>query len=161
MNDLTENQKPKVLILIGSKTDEPVMQETINYLNWFGIKGDLIIASAHRDAEKCVKLSKEAKKNGYTCIIAAAGMAAAIPGVVAANSDLPVLGVPLEGGLMNGVDALYSIVQMPAGIPVGTLAVGKAGARNSAVLAARIIALNNEKIAKKLKEFKKLGFKIK
>ena len=158
---MQKNIKNKVLILIGSKTDEPIMQETVKYLNWFGIKGDLIVASAHRDAEKCMKLSKEAKQKGYSCIIAAAGMAAAIPGVVAAHSELPVLGVPLEGGLMNGVDALYSIVQMPAGIPVGTLAVGKAGARNSAVLAARIIALNNEEVAKKLKEFKELGFKIK
>ena len=157
---MQKNIKNKVLILIGSKTDEPIMQETVRYLNWFGIKGDLIVASAHRDAEKCIQLSKEARQKGYSCIIAAAGMAAAIPGVVAAHSELPVLGVPLEGGLMNGVDALYSIVQMPAGVPVGTLAVGKAGARNSAVLAARIIALNNEEVSGKLKKFKELGFKI-
>jgi len=106
------------------------------------------------------KLTETAKENGYQVIIAAAGMAAALPGVVAAHSSLPVLGVPLEGGLQGGVDALYSIVQMPPGVPVGTLAVGKAGARNAAVLAARIIALNDEAVDAKLEEFKGMGFKL-
>lgn len=150
----------KTLILLGSATDEPVMQETVRYLNWFGIKNDMLVASAHRDPQKVAELSAKAKKNGYACIIAAAGMAAALPGVVAAHTDLPVIGVPLEGGLQGGIDALYSIVQMPPGIPVGCVAVGKAGARNAAVLAARILALRDEKLQKKLEEFKILGYKI-
>jgi len=150
----------KVLILLGSKSDEPVMQECCRYLQWFGIEPDMQVASAHRDPEKAVELSKNAQNQGYSCIIGAAGMAAALPGVIAAHSQLPVIGVPLEGGLPGGIDALYSIVQMPPGIPVGTVAVGKAGARNAAVLAARIIALDDGGVSQKLGEFKKLGFKI-
>ncbi len=150
----------KVLILLGSKSDEPVMSESVRYLDWFGIENEMIVASAHRDPVKAAKLSTEAQQNGYTCIIAAAGMAAALPGVVAAHSKLPVIGVPLEGGLPGGIDALYSIVQMPPGIPVGTVAVGKAGARNASVLAARIIALQNDAVSAKLDEFADLGFKL-
>jgi 5-(carboxyamino)imidazole ribonucleotide mutase len=101
-----------------------------------------------------------AKSNGYGAVVAAAGMAAALPGVCSAYTSLPVLGVPLDGGLPGGIDALYSIVQMPAGLPVGTLAVGKAGARNAAVLCARMFALSNEGLASKLEEFKQNGYKI-
>ncbi len=150
----------KVLILIGSKTDEPVMKESVRYLEWFGIQADMHVASAHRDPKKVVELTESAKAEGYRVIIAAAGMAAALPGVVAAHTSLPVLGVPLEGGLPGGIDALYSIVQMPTGLPVGTLAVGKAGARNASVLAARIIAHDNAGVAGKLEEFKGKGFKL-
>lgn len=150
----------KVLILIGSTSDEAIMKECTHYLEWFGIEHDMIVASAHRDPHKVVELTENARKNGYSCLIAAAGMAAALPGVVAAHTDLPVIGVPLEGGLQGGIDALYSIVQMPAGIPVGTVAVGKTGARNSAVLAARIIALLNPAVAQKLHEFREMGYKL-
>ena len=150
----------KVLILIGSKTDEPVMKESVRYLEWFGIQADMHVASAHRDPKKVVKLTESAQAEGYRVIIAAAGMAAALPGVVAAHTSLPVLGVPLEGGLSGGIDALYSIVQMPPGIPVGTLAVGKAGARNASVLAARIIAHDTKGVADKLVEFQGKGFKL-
>ena len=150
----------KVLVLLGSKSDEPVMSECTRYLDWFGIENDLIVASAHRDPEKVVELTTTAKQKGYQCIIGAAGMAAALPGVIAAHTDLPVLGVPLEGGLPGGIDALYSIVQMPPGLPVGTVAVGKPGARNAAILAARIIALIDKNIESKLAEFKSLGYKI-
>ena len=150
----------KVLILIGSKTDEPVMKESVRYLEWFGIQTDMYVASAHRDPKKVVKLTESAQADGYRVIIAAAGMAAALPGVVAAHTQLPVLGVPLEGGLPGGIDALYSIVQMPPGLPVGTLAVGKAGARNASVLAARIIAHDDSSVAKKLEEFKEMGYKV-
>ena len=156
---LVDNMK-KVLILIGSKSDEPVMNDSVRYLEWFGIQADMHVASAHRNPKLATELTENAKQNGYTVIIAAAGMAAALPGVVAAHTQLPVLGVPLEGGLQGGVDALYSIVQMPPGVPVGTLAVGKAGARNAAVLAARIIALDDEAVAAKLEEFKGMGFKL-
>ncbi len=150
----------KVLILIGSKSDEPVMKESVRYLEWFGIECAMHVASAHRNPKLVVELTEGAAANGYTVIIAAAGMAAALPGVVAAHTQLPVLGVPLEGGLPGGIDALYSIVQMPPGLPVGTLAVGKAGARNASVLAARIIALQDKNIFGKLEEFKGMGFKI-
>lgn len=150
----------KVLILIGSSSDEPIMSETVKYLEWFSIEADMQVASAHRDPKKVVKLTEGARENGFSVIIAAAGMAAALPGVVAAHTDLPVLGVPLPGGIQGGVDALYSIVQMPSGIPVGTLAVGKAGARNAAVLAARIIALENDAVKKRLAEFQGKGFKL-
>jgi 5-(carboxyamino)imidazole ribonucleotide mutase len=150
----------KVLILLGSQSDEPVMSESVRYLQWFGIAADMIVASAHRDPDKVFQLTSTAEQNGYTVIIAAAGMAAALPGVVAAKTHLPVLGVPLEGGLPGGIDALYSIVQMPPGLPVGTLAVGKTGAKNAAILAARIIALSDGAVKSKLEEFKKAGYKI-
>lgn len=150
----------KVLIIMGSQTDEAVMQESSKWLTWFGIENTMIVASAHRNPDKVRELMVTAKDNGYGAVIAAAGMAAALPGVCAAYTSLPVLGVPLDGGLPGGIDALYSIVQMPAGLPVGTLAVGKAGARNAAVLAARMFALSNPTIAAKVEEFKGQGYKI-
>jgi len=150
----------KVMIIMGSQTDENVMQESVKWLNWFGIENNMIVASAHRNPDKVRELMVTAQNNGYGVIIAAAGMAAALPGVCAAYTSLPVLGVPLDGGLPGGIDALYSIVQMPAGLPVGTLAVGKAGARNAAALAARIIALADPKIAAKVEEFKANEYRI-
>jgi len=150
----------KVLILLGSKSDIPVMQDSVKYLDWFGIENEMIVASAHRDPEKVVELTAGAKDAGFSCIIAAAGMAAALPGVVSAHTPLPVLGVPLEGGLPGGIDALYSIVQMPPGLPVGTLAVGKPGARNASILAARILALHDARLEAKLEEFRQMGYKL-
>ncbi len=150
----------KVLILMGSESDKPVMQESQNYLQYFNITGDMVVASAHRTPDKVRELCITAQQNGYGVIIAAAGMAAALPGVVSAYTSLPVLGVPLDGGLPGGVDALYSIVQMPAGLPVGTLAVGKAGARNAAILAARILALGDKAVAERVEAFKQNGYRI-
>lgn len=150
----------KVMIIMGSKSDESVMQESQNWLNWFGIENEMIVASAHRNPDKVRDLMVNARNNGFGAVIAAAGMAAALPGVCAAYTSLPVLGVPLDGGLPGGIDALYSIVQMPAGLPVGTLAVGKAGARNAAVLCARMFALSDEKIAAKVEAFKAQEYKI-
>lgn len=150
----------KVMIIMGSKSDEPVMQESKNWLEFFGIQGELVVASAHRNPDQVRALMVDARKNGFGVIIAAAGMAAALPGVCAAYTSLPVLGVPLEGGLPGGIDALYSIVQMPAGLPVGTLAVGKAGARNAAVMAARIFALSDDKVAAKVEAFKAQEYKL-
>jgi 5-(carboxyamino)imidazole ribonucleotide mutase len=150
----------KVMIIMGSKSDEGVMQESQNWLNWFGIENEMVVASAHRNPDKVRDLMVNAKSNGYGAVIAAAGMAAALPGVCAAYTSLPVLGVPLDGGLPGGIDALYSIVQMPAGLPVGTLAVGKAGARNAAVLCARIFALSNTAIADKVEAFKAQEYKM-
>ncbi|PZF71673.1 5-(carboxyamino)imidazole ribonucleotide mutase [Taibaiella soli] len=150
----------KVMIIMGSQSDESVMKECQNWLNWFGIENDMIVASAHRNPDKVRDLMVNAQANGYGAVVAAAGMAAALPGVCSAYTSLPVLGVPLDGGLPGGIDALYSIVQMPAGLPVGTLAVGKAGARNAAVLCARIFALSDEKIAAKVAEFKANEYRI-
>lgn len=150
----------KVLILLGSSSDKEVMQRTVDYLEWFEIDYEMIVASAHRNPEKVTELSTTAEAEGYTCIIAAAGMAAALPGVVAAHSALPVLGVPIASGMPSGMDALLSIVQMPPGLPVGCLAVGGAGAKNAAVMAARIIALNNSTVKEKLNTFKELGYKL-
>jgi 5-(carboxyamino)imidazole ribonucleotide mutase len=150
----------KVMIIMGSQSDEGVMQESRNWLNWFGIENEMIVASAHRNPDKVRDLMVNAKSNGFGAVIAAAGMAAALPGVCAAYTSLPVLGVPLDGGLPGGIDALYSIVQMPAGLPVGTLAVGKAGARNAAVLCARIFALSDTAIAEKVEAFKAQEYKM-
>lgn len=150
----------KVLIIMGSASDEPVMSESKSWLNWFGIESEMIVASAHRNPDQVRELMVTAKDKGFGAVIAAAGMAAALPGVCAAYTSLPVLGVPLDGGLPGGIDALYSIVQMPAGLPVGTLAVGKAGARNAAVLAARIFALSDKAVADKVEAFKAAGYKV-
>jgi len=137
-----------------------IMSESKAWLAWFGIESEMVVASAHRNPDKVRDLMVNAAGNGFGAVIAAAGMAAALPGVCAAYTSLPVLGVPLEGGLPGGIDALYSIVQMPAGLPVGTLAVGKAGARNAAVLAARIFALSNKAVSEKVEAFKEAGYKV-
>lgn len=144
---------------MGSKSDEAVMQESQNWLKWFGIESEMVVASAHRNADQVAELMKGAQGNGFGAVIAGAGMAAALPGVCAALTSLPVFGVPLDGGLPGGVDALYSIVQMPAGVPVGTFAVGKAGARNAAVMTARMFALFLPEVAAKVEAFKEQGFK--
>ena len=148
---------PKVAILIGSTSDEEVMRECAQYLTRFGIDNELRVSSAHRQPDETATFVKDAEKNGFSIIIAAAGMAAHLPGVAASHTTLPIIGVPLGGSALNGVDALYSIVQMPAGIPVATVAIGSAGARNAAVLAAEILALNNDTIKQKLIEFRKKG----
>ncbi len=148
------------MIIIGSTTDQPVMEESKKWLTWFGIESEIVVASAHRNPDQVRELMITAKDKGYGAVIAAAGMAAALPGVCAAYTSLPVLGVPLDGGLPGGIDALYSIVQMPAGLPVGTLAVGKAGARNAAVLVARMFALSDEKVAARLEDFKAASYRI-
>lgn len=122
------------MIIIGSKSDEVVVQQCSNWLNWFKIENEMVVASAHCTPDKVRDLMVTAIDNGRGAVVAAVGMAAALPGVCTAYTSLPVLCVPLKGGLPGGVDALYSIVQMPAGLPVGTLAVGETGARNAAVL---------------------------
>ncbi len=150
----------KVAILLGSKSDEAVMQGCADYLTKFGIPFELKVSSAHRNPDETAEFCKNAEKNGYSIIIAAAGMAAHLPGVAASHATIPVIGVPLEGSALNGVDALYSIVQMPAGIPVATVAIGGAGAKNAAVLAAEILALHDASIKQKLIDFRKQGAKF-
>ena len=150
----------KVLILLGSTSDEPAMAGCVDYLTRFGIPLELKISSAHRQPEETAALARNAAEAGYGVVIAAAGMAAHLPGVVASHTTLPVIGVPLEGSALHGVDALYSIVQMPAGIPVATVAIGSAGAKNAAVLAAEILALNDDTLREALARFRRNGAKF-
>ena len=150
----------KVAILLGSESDKEVMQHCVKYLKWFGIDFEMKVLSAHRTPDATAQFAKKAEQSGLSLVIAAAGMAAHLPGVIAANTILPVIGVPLASSELHGVDALYSIVQMPPGIPVATVAIGAAGAKNAAVLAAEIVALTDKKLRKRLEEFRKRGSKI-
>jgi 5-(carboxyamino)imidazole ribonucleotide mutase len=151
---------PKVAILLGSESDKRTMRDCLKYLDWFGINYEVKVLSAHRNPDDTAEFAKAAEKRGIELIIAAAGMAAHLPGVVAAHTTLPVIGVPLASSELRGVDALYSIVQMPAGIPVATMAIGASGAKNAAVFAAEILATCYTKMKKKLQEFRKRGSKI-
>jgi len=148
------SERIQVLIVLGSKTDEEVMAECLAWLDELGISYSKEISSAHRNPEKTRKLAMEAAGRGIKVIIAAAGMAAALPGFMASYSNLPVIGVPLAGSALNGIDSLYSMAQMPAGVPVAVVAIGKHGAKNAALLAARIIGLSDSEIAHKLNDFK-------
>jgi 5-(carboxyamino)imidazole ribonucleotide mutase len=150
----------KVAVLMGSVSDEEVVFKSRPYFDYFGIEVEYHIMSAHRNPEQVKEFASKASENGYSLIIACAGMAAHLGGVIASYTTLPVLGVPLAGSALNGVDALYSMVQMPAGVPVATFAIGSAGIKNAAVFAAQIGALTDEKIRKKLEEFKKSGSKL-
>ncbi len=152
--------KPKVALLIGSKSDEAAMSESFAYLDYFGISYELHVLSAHRNPKETAEFAENAEKNGYSLIIAGAGMAAHLPGVVASLTTLPVIGVPFSGSDLHGVDALYAIVQMPPGIPVATVAIGKAGAKNAAVLAAEIIGLSDKDVKQKLLEFRAKGSRL-
>ena len=144
----------KVLMLLGSKSDIEVTKGCGELLDKFQIPYRQEISSAHRQPEKTRNIVKEAEKNGVEVIIAAAGMAAHLPGVVASLTTLPVIGVPLPGSALSGVDSLYSIVQMPAGIPVACMAVGSHGAKNAAVLAAEILALKDDSLKARLKSYR-------
>ena len=144
---------------MGSSSDEPVMKKCLDYLDSFGIPYEVHVMSAHRTPEKVDAFASSAEEKGFGVIIAGAGMAAHLPGVVASRTLLPVIGVPLEGSALAGQDALFSMVQMPSGIPVATVSIGSAGAKNAAVLAAEILALENPELKKKLMEFRKKGSK--
>ncbi|EIK3804222.1 5-(carboxyamino)imidazole ribonucleotide mutase [Campylobacter coli] len=144
-----------VSIMMGSKSDYEIMSECAKTLEKFGVKYELIISSAHRSPKRTKEYIKEAEEKGAKVFIAAAGMAAHLAGVVAAYTTKPVLGVPMPGSALASMDSLFSTVQMPGGIPVGTLAVGKAGAKNAAYLAMQILALNDETLAKALKQDRK------
>lgn len=145
---------------MGSESDRSTVESSLPYYQYFEIQSDVFVMSAHRNPDDVQKFAKEAQSNGYAMIVACAGMAAHLGGVIAAHTTLPVIGVPLDGSALNGLDALYSMVQMPAGVPVATMAIGKAGSRNAAVFAAQILSLSDEKLAKKLDEFKKNGCRI-
>jgi len=143
----------KVLVITGSDSDLDRMQPCSEMLERLGITGGLVVASAHRNPERVKTAVKEAQEAGAQVIIAGAGMSAALPGVVAALTDLPVIGVPLDSGMPGGIDALFSIVQMPTGVPVAAVAVN--GARNAAVLAARILALQDSEVRAALSAYRK------
>jgi 5-(carboxyamino)imidazole ribonucleotide mutase len=153
---MTESDKnPLVGIIMGSQSDWETMQHAHETLHNFGIPHETKIISAHRTPDRLTDYAKNAKSRGLKVIIAGAGGAAHLPGMTASMTPLPVLGVPVESHALKGMDSLLSIVQMPGGIPVGTLAIGKAGAINAALLATSILALNDKGLAAKLDDFRK------
>ena len=137
---------PLVGVVMGSKSDAEVIQAALDVLTSLGIEHEVNVISAHRTPEKAKEYAQSARERGIEVIIAGAGMAAHLPGVLASWTTLPVIGVPMASGELKGVDALYSIVQMPAGIPVACMAIGSAGAKNAAYLAAEILGLKHDKI---------------
>jgi 5-(carboxyamino)imidazole ribonucleotide mutase len=142
-----------VAIIMGSRSDWPVLRHAAEMLDQLGVAYEAKVVSAHRTPERMYDFAKGAKAAGVKVIIAAAGGAAHLPGMTASLTDLPVLGVPIESKALKGMDSLLSIVQMPAGIPVGTLAIGEAGAKNAGILAAKILALSDPAIAAQVAEF--------
>jgi phosphoribosylaminoimidazole carboxylase PurE protein len=147
--------KPQVLIIMGSDSDLPVVEEAGKILGEFGVPYEMTIASAHRTPERVMKLAAQAEGRGVEVIIAAAGAAAHLAGVVAAHTLLPVIGIPINSSPLQGIDSLLSTVQMPPGVPVAAMAVGKAGAKNAAILAMQIIGRQDKGIMKKLAAFRK------
>lgn len=143
----------QVLVITGSESDLPTMEKGVEMLDRLGITSELVVASAHRNPDRVAAAVREAERRSAAVIIAGAGMSAALPGVVAAQTDLPVIGVPLDTGMPGGIDALFSIVQMPTGVPVAAVAVN--GARNAALLAARMLALSDERVRDRLKEYRR------
>jgi phosphoribosylamine--glycine ligase len=146
---------PDVLILMGSDSDAPVMQGAVEVLKEFGISHEMTVASAHRSPERVMRLVSEAPERGVKVFIIGAGAAAHLAGVVAAHSSLPVIGVPIDSSALKGWDALLSTVQMPPGVPVATVSIGKPGATNAGVLAAQILGVADANVAKKLVAYKK------
>ena len=148
-------EKIRVAIIMGSKSDLPAMAEAEKVLRDFGIRPEVRILSAHRTPLATINYAVCAKERGIKVIIAGAGGAAHLAGVIAAHTTLPVIGVPMTTKHLKGIDSLFSTVQMPSGIPVATMAIGKSGAKNAAILAAQILALEEEKLQKRLVAFKK------
>ena len=145
---------PKVAIVMGSQSDWPTMQCAAEVLDELGVAYEARIVSAHRTPDRLTSFAKGAAEDGFKVIVAGAGGAAHLPGMVAAMTHLPVLGVPVESKALKGQDSLLSIVQMPAGIPVGTLAIGEAGATNAGLLAAAILALGDEDLSRRLQAWR-------
>ena len=148
-------KKPIVSILMGSRSDLPTMEACFNQLKEFDIPFEAHALSAHRTPNEVIALAEGAKKRGIKVIIAAAGGAAHLGGVIASSTTLPVIGVPIQTSALGGMYSLLSTVQMPGGIPVATVAIGKAGAKNAAILAAQMIALSDDEMAEKMEAFKK------
>ena len=151
----------QVMILMGSQNDAPVMQGAVDVLTELGISVEMTVASAHRSPERVQRLIGEAGTRGVSVFIIGAGAAAHLAGVVAAHVSKPVIGVPIDSSALNGLDALLSTVQMPPGVPVATVSIGKAGATNAGVLAAQILAVSDPRVAARLDEYKrKLADKV-
>jgi 5-(carboxyamino)imidazole ribonucleotide mutase len=147
-------EAPPVAIIMGSQSDWPTMRKAADMLTALGVAYDARIVSAHRTPERLYQFARSAKSHGFKVIIAGAGGAAHLPGMTASMTTLPVLGVPVQSSALSGQDSLYSIVQMPAGIPVGTLAIGQAGAANAGLLAAQILALSDPELARRIEEWR-------
>ena len=148
------NSNVQVAIIMGSDSDLPIVEASFAVLDDFGVNYTKNVMSAHRTPYDVMKLIKDSEDNGCQVFIAAAGMAAHLAGAVAAHSSKPVIGIPIESGGMGGIDALLSTAMMPPGVPVATVAVGKSGAKNSAILAVQILATSDEDLSAKLREFK-------
>jgi phosphoribosylaminoimidazole carboxylase PurE protein len=148
-------EKPVVGIIVGSESDREAMSETVKILEGFKIPHEFVVASAHRQPKRVREYSLGAEARGLKVIIAGAGMAAHLPGVVASLTPLPVVGVPLAGSALAGLDALFSISQMPGGVPVACMAIGKAGARNAGIFAAEVLALSDKRLVRRVREYKK------
>ncbi len=144
----------KVAVVMGSKSDWATMQAAVEILQKLGVEYHTEVVSAHRTPQKLATFAEEAVANGFGVIVAGAGGAAHLPGMIAAHTRLPVLGVPVQSKALSGQDSLLSIVQMPAGIPVGTLAIGEAGATNAGLLAASILALQDAALGERIKAFR-------
>jgi 5-(carboxyamino)imidazole ribonucleotide mutase len=151
---MSRNEQPRVGIVMGSDSDLPTMEEAGKALREFDVPYTMTVASAHRSPDLLRSWLRNAEAQGVRVIIAGAGGAAHLAGVVASETLLPVIGVPLDSSPLHGLDALLSTVQMPGGVPVATVAIGKAGAKNAGVLAARILALQDERLAKRLVEYR-------
>lgn len=151
----TKNSGALVAVIMGSTSDWETMRHAVELLDELGVPNEHRIVSAHRTPEMMAEYARTAAERGLEVIIAGAGGAAHLPGMIAAHTWLPVLGVPIQSHALHGMDSLLSIAQMPAGVPVGTLAIGTAGATNAALLAASILALSDEKLRKKVEEFRK------
>jgi 5-(carboxyamino)imidazole ribonucleotide mutase len=145
---------PVVAVVMGSTSDWPVMQHATQYLEEFGVEYQARVVSAHRTPDLLAEFGKQARAEGIACIIAGAGGAAHLPGMLAANTTVPVLGVPVPSEHLRGLDSLYSIVQMPKGVPVATFAIGKAGAINAALFAVALLAGGDAALAQKLEDFR-------
>lgn len=152
--DNDRNRASKIAVVMGSQSDWPVMRHAVEQLEAFGIDYEARVVSAHRTPELLFEFAESARANGFAAIIAGAGGAAHLPGMLAAKTTLPVLGVPVPSKHLKGMDSLLSIVQMPKGIPVATYAIGEAGAANAALSAISILAINDESLAMKLVEFR-------
>ena len=144
-----------VLILMGSDSDAPIMQAAVDVLRELGISSEMTVASAHRSPERVMRLVREAPERGVKVFIVGAGAAAHLGGVVAAHTTSPVIGVPIDSSALKGLDALLSTVQMPPGVPVATVSIGKPGATNAGILAAQILGVGDSQIAARLVEYKK------
>jgi len=148
-------EKPKIAVIMGSESDLSTVRETLKILKDFSVAYELKVLSAHRSPDMTTEFAKKAQSRGIEVIIAAAGGAAALAGVIASHTSLPVIGIPIETRSLQGIDSLLSVVQMPSGVPVATMAIGKSGAKNAAIFALKILGLKDKNIKGRLSSFKK------